>query len=127
MRVPLKIAILQNGSRQYKIAAAVNIYPARLSRIINGIVKASEIERQAIAKYLGKPEVLLFGDLPPLLLGERKRSQRRRRENLLQFDGEDKTKFRDSVDEYGCFCHGKGCPDCIPELSDPHDAMDQVR
>jgi len=127
MLVPLKIAILQNGSRQYKIAAAVNIDPARLSRIINGISEASEEERQAIAKYLGEPETKLFGEpklasLPPLL-GERKRS----RKLLRFFDENAAPRFTDIADEYGCFCHGKGCVDCIPELSDPHDAMDQVR
>lgn len=62
MLIPLKIAILLNGERQYKMAADVGIDPARLSRIINGISDASEEERQAIAKYLGEPETKLFGE-----------------------------------------------------------------
>ena len=120
MLVPLKIAILQNGARQYKIAAAVNIDPARLSRIINGISEASEEERQAIAKYLGEPETKLFGELPPLL-GDRKRSRR-----LLRFFDENAApRFTDTVDEYGCFCRGKGCVDCVPEMRDPNDSIDQ--
>jgi len=61
MLIPLKMAILLHGGRQYRLAAATKIEPARLSRIINGILPPSATERQAIAQYLNKKEKDLFG------------------------------------------------------------------
>lgn len=66
MLVPLKLAILLKGQRQYKVAATLDIDPARLSRIINGIAQASPQEEELIATYLGTPKEQLFGTSDPV-------------------------------------------------------------
>ena len=63
MVLPMKIAILEKGIRQTRMAVDLGWDPAKLSRIINELVKPTSAERRAISEYLGVSEVDLFGAL----------------------------------------------------------------
>lgn len=61
MRKPtaLKLAIVQSGSTQRDIAAAVGLHPSRFSLIVNGL-RCDDETRAAIASALGRTVEELF-------------------------------------------------------------------
>ena len=67
MFLNLKICILQSGMRQNRLAQAVNVDEAVLSKIINGFREPTPAQRRCIADYLQKDERWLFEryTLPP--------------------------------------------------------------
>ena len=60
MLIGLKLALLQRGIRQTRMAVDLGWDPSKLSRIVNEIAIPKEDERQAIADYLGVPEAEVF-------------------------------------------------------------------
>ena len=60
MRMNLKIALLIQGVRQYRMAAALGLDPTKVSRIITGVVEPSGEDKRAIAAYLNRAEQDLF-------------------------------------------------------------------
>jgi len=53
MLLNLKIKILESRRRQYQIAHAVGWHPTKLSAIINGSQKPSEIDQELLAQEIG--------------------------------------------------------------------------
>ena len=60
MLIRLKLALLQQGVRQTRMAVDLGWDPSKLSRIMNEIAVPKEDERRAIADYLGVPEAEVF-------------------------------------------------------------------
>jgi transcriptional regulator with XRE-family HTH domain len=60
MFLNLKLSILQAGIRQNRLAQAVHIDEALLSKIINEFREPTEEQRKRIAEILGKDENWLF-------------------------------------------------------------------
>jgi len=60
MLTPLKLEILQRGTRQTRMAVELGWDPAKLSRIVNDVVSPSRAERRIIANYLKASEAELF-------------------------------------------------------------------
>jgi hypothetical protein len=60
MLLNLKMAILQHGKGQTRMAVDLGLDPARLSRIVNELAVSRPDERKAIASYLGGCEDDLF-------------------------------------------------------------------
>ena len=60
MRVNLKIAIVQDGRSQRRIAATCGIAENRFSEIVRGWAEPRQREREAIAAALGKQADQLF-------------------------------------------------------------------
>ena len=60
MLLSLKVAMLQRGIKQYRIAVDLGWDPAKLSRIINQIAVPTAEDRKAIAYYLATEEADLF-------------------------------------------------------------------
>lgn len=58
---PLKIAIVQSGRPQREIAAALDMHPSHLSRIVNGL-HADERTQEALARELDRRVADLFGE-----------------------------------------------------------------
>jgi len=56
----LKLAILQSGMGQTKMAVALGWDPAKLSRIVNEVIPPNSVERAQIAAYLERSESELF-------------------------------------------------------------------
>jgi transcriptional regulator with XRE-family HTH domain len=59
---PLKLAILKSRVHQTRMAIDLGWDPAKLSRIVNGIVLPNSAEKTAIANRLNVPEDSLFPD-----------------------------------------------------------------
>jgi transcriptional regulator with XRE-family HTH domain len=67
MYLNLKVSIWQSGLRQNRLAQALNMDEALLSRIINGFREPTAAQRTNIAQALRKDETWLFardGDTP---------------------------------------------------------------
>ena len=60
MRVNLKIAIVEDGRSQRRIAATCGIPENRFSSIVQGWTHPRDAEREAIAAVLGRPVGELF-------------------------------------------------------------------
>lgn len=60
MNKPLKIAFVSKGIRQIKASKDLGFDPAKLSKIINGWIKPTLQERQALSEYLDIPIQKLF-------------------------------------------------------------------
>ena len=60
MLVKLKFEIVRRGIRQTRMAVQLGWDPAKLSRIVNEIVKPTPADRRAISAYLKRPESCLF-------------------------------------------------------------------
>ena len=60
MYLNLKVCIWQSGIRQNRLAQAVNIDEALLSKIINGFREPTPAQRMRIATFLQKDEGWLF-------------------------------------------------------------------
>ncbi len=60
MFVNLKLCIWQSGMRQNRLAQALNIDEALLSKIINGYREPTAAQRKSIAAFLQKDEEWLF-------------------------------------------------------------------
>lgn len=60
MLIGVKIAMLQRGVKQCRMAVELGWDPAKLSRIVNQIIEPKPEDRHAIAKYLGTPESEVF-------------------------------------------------------------------
>lgn len=60
LNVPLKMAILKTGRKQYRIAADAGIAEAVLSRIVNGLHHPTDEQKRALAKALRLPVDDLF-------------------------------------------------------------------
>jgi transcriptional regulator with XRE-family HTH domain len=58
--IALKIAMLNKGVRQTRMAVDLGWDPAKLSRIVNQVGAPSAADRKAIADYLGTREADLF-------------------------------------------------------------------
>ena len=69
----LKLALVRQGIRQTRMAVALGWDPAKLSRIINGIVEPKQADRLAISRYLNLPEESLFSATSDLRVGKQKR------------------------------------------------------
>jgi transcriptional regulator with XRE-family HTH domain len=70
MLLHLKIAILQRGISQAKLAQAIGRTPAHVSRLIHGHVRARARDRRRISAFLGTPE----GDLFPCVVHKKRES-----------------------------------------------------
>ena len=60
MFLNLKLCILQSGVRQNRLAQAVKVDEAVLSKIINGFREPTEHQRRCIADFLQQDERWLF-------------------------------------------------------------------
>jgi transcriptional regulator with XRE-family HTH domain len=60
MYLNLKVSIWQSGLRQNRLAQALNLDEALLSRIINGFREPTPAQRTSIARALQKDESWLF-------------------------------------------------------------------
>jgi transcriptional regulator with XRE-family HTH domain len=60
MFLNLKVCILQSGIRQNRLAQAVKIDEAVLSKIINGFREPTLVQRKSIAAFLQQDETWLF-------------------------------------------------------------------
>jgi transcriptional regulator with XRE-family HTH domain len=60
MNLPLKIALLERGFRQFDLSKLLGIDPAKLSKIVNGWIQPDDQTKQEISRYLGKPIDHLF-------------------------------------------------------------------
>jgi len=60
MFLNLKLSILQSGIRQNRLAQAVKVDEAVLSKIINGFREPTQKQRRCIADFLQKDERWLF-------------------------------------------------------------------
>lgn len=60
MNVALRLAILRTVRYQQHLVPLTGIPPYRLSRIVNGWVRPTDVERARIAAALGEPEAALF-------------------------------------------------------------------
>lgn len=63
INVALKVAIVESGQKAQAIAFKARITPDRLSKIANRRVTASDEERKALAKALGRSVNELFPDV----------------------------------------------------------------
>jgi hypothetical protein len=64
MNTKLKLALLQAGRPEWRVAIEAKLSPTKLSRIVSGQRLASDEERKAIARVLGLLVEELF-DLVP--------------------------------------------------------------
>lgn len=62
MASALKVAIVSKGIGQTRMAVELGWDPAKLSRIVNGLVSPHDDEITRIANYLGMSEKVLFPD-----------------------------------------------------------------
>ena len=60
MFVNLKLSLWQSGIRQNRMAQALNMDEALLSKIINGFREPTSAQRRLIAEFLQKDEDWLF-------------------------------------------------------------------
>lgn len=60
MFLNLKLCILQAGIRQNRLAQAIHIDEAVLSKIINGFREPTAVQRKSIADFLERDERWLF-------------------------------------------------------------------
>ena len=60
MNVPLKIAIIERGIKQFDLSRLLRVDPAKVSKIVNGWVEPDKQTKQQISHYLGKPDDELF-------------------------------------------------------------------
>lgn len=65
MYVNLKVCIWQSGLRQNRLAQALHLDEALLSRIINGYRPPTPEQRAQIAQFLQKDEAWLFATPQP--------------------------------------------------------------
>lgn len=63
MNMELLIAIVRHFRTQQRCSAAAGVPTYRLSRIVNGWVRPTEVERARIAAALGESEAALFGSV----------------------------------------------------------------
>ncbi len=61
LNVPLKIALVRTGKRQFELADALGLSELRLSQILHGRTTPTEAERARMAEVLGVSERVLFG------------------------------------------------------------------
>lgn len=66
MLISLKVAMLQKGIRQTRMAVELGWDPAKLSRIVNEVVAPGAEERKAVATYLNVGEDELFRAAKPV-------------------------------------------------------------
>jgi DNA-binding Xre family transcriptional regulator len=64
MNLKLKMAFIKRGNRQIEAAQSIGMDPSKLSKVINGWVRPTREERNAICEYLSKSESELFSDQP---------------------------------------------------------------
>ena len=64
----LKIAILETGRSQRRVAIDTRIGEVRLSKIVRGLQPPTAGERAKLAKYLGRPitDLFVLPDIVPL-------------------------------------------------------------
>lgn len=62
LNIALKTAIVQSGRKQQRVADLAHIDRTKLSHIVAGRRMASDHERQALARVLGRPASVLFED-----------------------------------------------------------------
>ena len=60
MNVPLKIAIIQRGIKQFDLSRLLGVDPAKVSKIVNGWTEPNKETKRKISQYLGKPIDELF-------------------------------------------------------------------
>ena len=60
MRSQLKLAILESGVPQYRLAADIKCNPSHLSNIVRGKYEPDGLEKELIAQRLGRPVQELF-------------------------------------------------------------------
>ena len=64
MLIKVKLALLEKGVRQTRMAVDLGWDPSKLSRIVNELAIPSADDKKAIANYLAVPESSLFSGLP---------------------------------------------------------------
>jgi hypothetical protein len=62
MRIPLKIAFVEAGTSQRRVARDAHIAESRLSAIVQGWIEPRDDERAAIAQALNRSVEQLFDD-----------------------------------------------------------------
>lgn len=62
LNVALKIAIVESGKKQRRIASLTRISEPRLSHIVRGRIEPNDDERARIARVLERPVDQLFPD-----------------------------------------------------------------
>lgn len=60
MNIPLKVALIEQGTPAYKTAMAVGIHHTTLSKFISGIQDPTQEEKENLAKTLNRPVTDLF-------------------------------------------------------------------
>lgn len=60
MNLALRFAIVESGKRQIVIAAKAGIAEPTLSKIVNGHLEPTDLQKRAIAKVLRRPISSLF-------------------------------------------------------------------
>jgi plasmid maintenance system antidote protein VapI len=60
MNVSLKVAFVSKGVRQIEAAQALNLDPAKLSKIVNGWIQPDHQTKQKLSRYLGESVNNLF-------------------------------------------------------------------
>ncbi|MEO5925710.1 MAG: helix-turn-helix transcriptional regulator [Bryobacteraceae bacterium] len=99
MLINLKLALLRKGIRQTRMAVDLGWDPAKLSRIINEMISATDEERTRIAEHLGLEAGKLFAK-EQLLEGlgasplRNSVQQDRRRDRISKSSAERKTAAR---------------------------------
>jgi plasmid maintenance system antidote protein VapI len=63
LNVALKMAILESGKKQRRVAALARIHPTELSAIVRQRRSASKEQRERLARVLGRSQNELFPEL----------------------------------------------------------------
>lgn len=65
MNVALAKAIIDSGKKKKTIARLARLEPSYFSKILHGDREPTDVQRERIARVLGKPEADLFPDEVP--------------------------------------------------------------
>jgi len=62
MNIPLKVALIERGIKQFDLSRLLGVDPAKVSKIVNGWTNPNEQIKRDISRYVGKPIDELFPD-----------------------------------------------------------------
>lgn len=60
MNIPLKVALIERGIKQFDLSRLLGVDPAKVSKIVNGWINPNEQIKREISRYVGKPIDELF-------------------------------------------------------------------
>ena len=60
MNIPLKVALIERGMKQFDLSRLLGVDPAKVSRIVNGWIEPDTDTKFQISRYLGKSVGELF-------------------------------------------------------------------